>query len=67
MSADAEDITRGSKRRVVFLTPEQAKEYGGYVDAVRALSADIVLPPVMLDDYQQDLRHLPFTSEVGHA
>lgn len=64
---DAETLDRGVRKKIAFLSSHQAKHYGGWALATHALGPDVILPPAMLDSYWQDLSHLPYFQEVGHA
>lgn len=61
---DAYQLKSGEMKDVVFISPEQAKAYGGYVGVAQAFPKAIVLPPVFLNEY---FRELPDFNEVGHA
>jgi hypothetical protein len=64
---DAEQITRGVRHTVVFLSFQQAEHYGGYAKAAESHQPALILPASMVEEFWQDLAHLPPFSEVGHA
>lgn len=64
--ADAEQIFHGARKQIVFLSAQQAEAYGGYARAGLVFGA-LVIPPAMIEDYWQDLAHLPPFIECGHA
>jgi hypothetical protein len=64
---DGETIDRCVRKNVVLLSAHQAAHYGGYAPAATVFSPAIILPPSLVPDHWQDLEHLPFFLEVGHA